>query len=86
MIERIGKRKYEIYAIDFETHNDEESIRLGETGVWLGCLLNEDSKIDDENSYFYSVEELLDRLTVMSKPDTSHGGKKAAGKYICIYD
>ena len=86
MIERIGKRKYEIYAIDFETHNDEESIKLGETGVWLGCLLNEKSKIDDENSYFYSVDELLNRLEIMSKPDTKHGGKKAAGKYICIYD
>lgn len=86
MIERIGKRKYEVYAIDFETHNDDESIALNETGVWLGCLLNENSKVDDENSYFYSVEELIDRLTILSKPDTKHGGKKAAGKYLMIYD
>ena len=68
MQERIGKKKNNIFALDVESHNDEESIMKGETSIWLGCLIDENSKIDDETSYFYSIEELLERLKKMTTP------------------
>ena len=51
MIHRIGRRKYQVYAFDIETHNDDESIAKCESSMWLGCLIDENSKIDDEESY-----------------------------------
>lgn len=81
---RIGRRKYQIYALDIETHNDEESIEKRETSMWLGCLLNEDSKVNEESSYFYNMDELLERLESLSTPKRTHRGKRAC-KNIAIY-
>ena len=50
MITRIGRRKYQIYAMDIESHNDEESIAKKETSMWLGCFIDENSKVEDESS------------------------------------
>ena len=58
---RINRKLYEIYGMDIESHNDLESIAKRETSMWLGCFINEESKIDDENSYFYNMEEFLER-------------------------
>ena len=58
---RIGRKLYEIYAMDIESHNDEESISKRETSMWLGCFINDESKIEDENSYFYTIDEFLDK-------------------------
>ena len=58
---RINRKLYEIYAMDIESHNDEESIKKRETSMWLGCFINENSKEDDEHSYFYTMDEFLDR-------------------------
>ena len=68
MIQRIGRRKYKIFAMDIESHNDEESIAKQETSCWLGCFLDETSKAEDPSSYFYTIEEFLDRLEEESSP------------------
>ena len=47
--------------MDVESHNDLESIEKRETSVWLGCFINEESKMEDEESYFYTIEEFLER-------------------------
>lgn len=65
MIARISRRKFQIYAMDIESHNDEESIERRETSMWLGCFIDENSKMDDEASYFYHMGEFLDRCEKM---------------------
>ena len=62
MFQRIRKKKYRIKAMDIETHNDEESIAKKETSMWLGCYIDENSRMEDESSYFYSMDEWLDTL------------------------
>lgn len=66
MIHRIGRKKYDIYAMDIESHNDEESIAKKETSMWLGCFINENSKVYEDDSYFYNMDEFLDRLQNLS--------------------
>lgn len=65
MIARINRRKFQIWAMDIESHNDEESIERRETSMWLGCFIDENSKMDSEDSYFYSMGEFLDRCEGM---------------------
>ena len=65
MIARINRRKFQIYAMDIESHNDEESIERRETSMWLGCFIDENSEMCDENSYFYTIGEFLDRCEKM---------------------
>ena len=84
MEHRIGRVKYRIFGIDIESHNDEESIAKGETSMWLGCFIDETSKMKDEKSYFYNFDELLDRLTVLTSARQKHG-KTAPIKNIAIY-
>lgn len=86
MIHRIGKRKFKIYAFDLESHNDEESIAKAETSMWLGCLLDETSKVDDPNSYLYSIEEFVDKLEFLSAPKSrkNHNDTRET-KNICIW-
>ena len=86
MIHRLGRRKNKIYALDIETHNDNESIAKMESSMWLGCLLDEDSKIDDSKSYFYTMDELidiLDHLSESQKRTKSSESRKI--KNVCIY-
>lgn len=65
---RINRKLYEIYAMDIESHNDSESIEKRETSMWLGCFINEDSKEDDENSYFYTMDDFISRCeTIVSQ-------------------
>ena len=85
MERRIGRKKYKIYALDIETHNDTESIKKQETSMWLGCLIDDNSKIDEESSYFYNMNELLCRLQELSNPKRKHGEKKKPCKNICVY-
>ncbi len=80
---RIGRRNYLIYALDIETHNDSESLAKRETSMWLGCFINEDSKMDEESSYFYNWDELINKLEVLTKINKSH--KKSRGHNIMIY-
>ena len=59
---RIGKRYYRVFVYDLESHNDEESIKLNQTGVWLSAFIDENSKLEDDSNYYYDVESFLDRL------------------------
>ena len=84
MIQRIGRKNFKIYALDVESHNDEESIQKNETSIWLGCLIDDESKVNDDNSYFYTIEELLERLENLTKPKRSEKGSRKC-KNLCIY-
>lgn len=86
MIHRIGRRKYKIYAFDIETHNDIESISKGETSMWLGCLIDESSKMEDETSYLYDMDSFIDRLDELSGPQKRHNkNAPKVCKNVCIY-
>ena len=82
---RINRKKYNVFAFDIETHNDEESIKNKTTSMWLGCLIDDNSKIDEESSYLYTMEEVLDRLEDLSNPKRRHGEKKKPCKNVCVY-
>ena len=90
MVLRIGRRKYNIKAMDVESHNDPESIAKQETSIWLGCYIDDESKIDDEKSYFYSIEEWLDRLEEETKQGRKskerNASRKCANLVIYIYN
>lgn len=58
---RIGRKLYTLYGMDVESHNDEESIAKRETSIWLGCFIDENSKMEDEESYFYTIDDFLQR-------------------------
>ena len=85
MIQKLGRTNYQIFAMDVESHNDPESIAKQETSIWLGCLLDENLQSDDPNSYFYTIDEFLDRIINLSKPHRNkpHGTKLC--KNVCIY-
>ena len=85
MIHRISRKKFNIFAFDIESHNDEESIQKQETSMWLGCLINENSKIDDESNYFYDMNSVLDRLDELSSAKRKNSKAKRPVKNICIY-
>lgn len=88
MIHRINRKLFNIFALDIETHNDEESIAKNETSMWLGCFINEENKATDESSYFYSWKELLARLDYLTKTHRKRvEGKleKRTPKNVAIY-
>lgn len=82
---RINRKKYNVYAFDIETHNDEESIEKRETSMWLGCLIDENNKIDDEESYLYNMNDFLSKIEALTTPKRKHGEKKKPCKNIVIY-
>lgn len=84
MIQRINRRKFLIKSFDIETHNDEESIAKQETSMWLGCYIDENSKVDDESSYIYSMDEFLDRVEEECSKKRTHRGPRPVNN-ICIY-
>ena len=88
MIHRINRKKYQIYAFDIESHNDEETIAKRETSMWLGCLIDETSKVDYEDIYFYDMDSVIDRLEYLSsrKRNKIKGiNEKRPCNNICIY-
>ena len=88
MIEaRINRKKFSVYAMDVESHNDEESIAKQETSIWLGCLINDENTKDDENSYFYTIDEFIDRIEDLSKPRRKeNGSRKVQNIAVYIYN
>ena len=82
---RIARKKFKCYAFDIETHNDEESIAKKETSMWLGCLIDENNKVNDESSYFYNMDDILLKLDELSNPKRKHGEKKKPCKNIVVY-
>ena len=85
MFHRINRKKYKIKAFDIETHNDPETIEKGETSMWLGCYIDEDSKIDDEKSYIYTMDEFITHLEEDSTPKRHSRHESIPVKNICIY-
>ena len=85
MIYRIGRKKFDFYAWDIETHNDEESIKNMETSMWLGSFINEESKIDDESSYHYNMDEFIERIEKLATRGRKNPYNKRPIKNICIY-
>lgn len=71
--------------MDIESHNDEESIAKRETSCWLGCFINEESKIDEEESYFYSIEEFLDKCKRITARHRTKANEKRPVNNLCIY-
>ena len=82
---RINRKKYRCFAFDIETHNDEESIAKKETSMWLGCLIDETNDVNDEASYFYTMDQIMDKLDELSTPKRKHGENKKPCKNICCY-
>lgn len=72
--------------MDVESHNDDESKALGCTSIWLGSYIDENSKVDDEDSYFYSIEEWLDRLEDETKIRRKNNKRSCANLCIYIYN
>ena len=85
MIYRLGRKKYDIYAMDIESHNDEESIAKKKTSMWLGCFINEESKVDDETSYFYNMNQFMDRLDMLSSRHRHSHDETRPCKNIAVY-
>lgn len=87
MIAKIGKKEFEVYAMDFETHNDkyllqqfENNPEHSKTSIWLGYLIDEKATTWREG-FFYSMEEFFERLSSISKPT-----REKRAKRILIYD
>lgn len=84
MIQRIKRTNYKLYALDIETHNDKESILLNKTSAWLGTFIDDESKVNDEESYIYSIDEFIDKIEILSNPKRKHNEKRPC-KNLCIY-
>lgn len=83
MKHRINRKLYRIYSFDIESHNDEESIAKKETSMWLGCLIDEESKMEDESSYFYDMDSVINKLQELSSPKRKRDYRPI--KNICVY-
>ena len=82
---RINRKLYDLYGMDIESHNDEESIAKRETSMWLGCFINEDSKEDDENSYFYTMDEFLERCENLTSKKRKTAKESRPCKNIAVF-
>ena len=81
---RIGRKIHKCFGLDIETHNDLETIQKKETSMWLGCFIDENSKIDDPTSYVYNMDELLQRIEQETTPKRRHN-EKIPIKNVAIY-
>lgn len=70
--------------MDVESHNDEESIAKQETSIWLGCFINDENKREEESSYFYTIDEFINRLEELTKPHRKENGSRTI-KNIAVY-
>ena len=82
---RINRKLYELYGMDIESHNDEESIAKRETSMWLGCFINENSKEDDEDSYFYTMDEFLQRCELLTSKKRKTSKETRPCKNIAVF-
>lgn len=84
MVQKIGRRNFKIKAMDIESHNDSESIKNKETSMWLGCYIDETSKIEQNESFFYSMEDFIDLIEKDSK-NARNKAKTRLCKNVCVY-
>lgn len=82
---RIHRKLYELYAMDIESHNDPESIRKRETSMWLGCFINEESRQEDESSYFYDMKEFVSRCESLCSKKRRTAGETRPCRNIAVY-
>ena len=86
---RIGRKEYSVYAFDVESHNDAESLKNKKTGIWLASFINDDSKPEDEENYFYDLDSVFAKwkeLTHREAKRNHHDGKGfGRPKNILIY-
>ena len=83
---RLSRRKYRVFAMDIESHNDEESLAKRETSAWLGCFIDESSAMEDPRSYFYSIDEFLDRIEEESRKPKRHSSRESLRcRNVCVY-
>lgn len=82
---KIGKEAYSVYCYDIESHNDEGSIARGETGVWLSCLIDETSTVEDPETFLPDVPALLARLECMTAPRKGPRGGKRKPVNVCVF-
>ena len=71
--------------MDIESHNDPESIAKRETSMWLGCFINEDSKEDDGDSYFYTMDEFLARCENLCSKKRKSAKETKPCKNLCVF-
>ena len=71
--------------MDIETHNDEESRQKRETSMWLGCFINENSKVDEESSYFYTIDEFLSRCEQITTRKRSKSSENKPCKNLAVF-
>lgn len=81
---RIGRQTYKVKAMDVESHNDPESIAKQETSIWLGCYIDEESKLSQNESFFYTIDEFIDRMENDSK-SARNKAKTRLCKNVVIY-
>lgn len=86
MIRRVGRKKYRVFAFDVESHNDDETIAKEETSIWLYSFIDETSKVSDESSYGYTIEDFLDRLEKMSCERYRGHEKPTCNLLIYVYN
>lgn len=82
---RIKRKKFLVFAFDIESHNDEESIAKRETSMWLGSFIDEESKVEDESSYFYNMDSFIDHLEFLTTRKRKNPREKRPINNICIY-
>ena len=82
----IKRKKYQVFAYDVESHNDAETIAKQETSIWLSCFINEDSKANEESSYFYDIPSFLDHLEEMTRPKWKNRNKTPSNLLIYVFN
>ena len=85
MLVRINKKNHRVFAFDVESHNDDESIAKQETSIWLYSFIDENSRMDDEASYGYTMEQFLGRLERESR-NFVKGKKQCPNLYVAVYN
>lgn len=81
MIRRIGRKKWRIFAFDIENNNSEKAIERRETWTWLAGFLDDESKENDDNVFFPTIEAWLDYLAKATKQKT-HLRKRLVRNYL----
>lgn len=86
MIQKIGRKTFRVFAYDVESHNDDESIKLMKTSIWLSCFIDETSDWKDEKSYFYTIEDFLDHLEDISTRHYHNKKRNIPNILIYVYN
>ena len=84
MKRKIHKKNWMIYAFDIESHNDIESIIKNQTSMWLGCCIDETTRMEDD-PFFYSMEDFIHWLDVNSSKKRKNKDESRPCNNLMIY-